>query len=206
MRPRHLLLLITVISFAAPLTGKDPMLDWGDAPDGPYPTLASSDGASHGVSALWLGDLVDAEPDGQPDATATGDDLADSADEDGIGLLWPLHPGAPSAVTVDSTGHGLLNAWIDFNGDGDWDDSGEQVAADLALSAGVNHLSFPAPSIPVADSTFARFRYTSLSSGGTLTATGSAADGEVEDHRIFGALFADGFETGGAGGWSTTQP
>ena len=44
-----------------PETG-DGELDWGDAPDGPYPTLAASIGASHMiVPGVYLGAMVDGE-------------------------------------------------------------------------------------------------------------------------------------------------
>ena len=58
-----------------------PPTDFGDAPDPTYPTLLASGGASHQITGLFLGAAVDGEPDGQPDATATGDDL-NNDDED----------------------------------------------------------------------------------------------------------------------------
>ncbi|MCU0611672.1 MAG: hypothetical protein MUE60_07795, partial [Candidatus Eisenbacteria bacterium] len=65
-----------------PLAGDQ--LDLGDAPDPSYPTLLASDGARHITgSAVYLGAGVDAELDGQPNAGATGDDLAGD-DEDGV--------------------------------------------------------------------------------------------------------------------------
>ena len=52
--------------------------DYGDAPDPTYPTLIASDGPYHWMAGgLTLGALVDWEPDGQPNATATG--LSDSS-------------------------------------------------------------------------------------------------------------------------------
>ncbi len=73
-------------------------LDWGDAPDKPYPTLASHNGAVHRIDPdVFLGRLVDGEADGQPTAASDGDDnhgpsLTD--DEDGVRFLTPLTPGA----------------------------------------------------------------------------------------------------------------
>ncbi|MEE3220823.1 MAG: hypothetical protein VX257_11185, partial [Planctomycetota bacterium] len=67
-------------------------LDYGDAPDddpGPpnFPTLLADDGARHDlVSALFLGADVDQDADGQPDSTATGDDLDGNNDDDGVTL------------------------------------------------------------------------------------------------------------------------
>ena len=102
-------------------------LDWGDAPDDPatpqYPTLAVNNGASHQVipGGLILGTSIDAENDGQPDPNALGDDNAGVPDdEDGITFTSPLGAG----------GAGVLNAWVDFNQDEDWDDLGEQIFTD----------------------------------------------------------------------------
>ena len=40
----------------------------------------------------------------------------------------------------------MLNAWIDFNVDGDWNDPGEQFFVDQALTGGVNNLTAAIPS------------------------------------------------------------
>ena len=59
-------------------------LDFGDAPQPPYPTLLSADGARHVlVPGVHLGQLAGAEPDGQPDANANGD--VSAADEEDLG-------------------------------------------------------------------------------------------------------------------------
>ncbi len=161
-------------------------LDWGDAPDdnitGIYPTLAVNDGARHGISGLLLGAQRDGELDGQPTAAADGDDLTgDPNDEDGIAFTAPLTRGGAGSVEVTATGAGLLNAWIDFNADGDWQDAGEQVFIDQAVNAGVNSLDIAVPADAVVGDTYARFR---LDSTGGLTPSGGALDGEVEDYRV----------------------
>src|SRR5205823_5695034 len=69
-------------------------MDFGDAPDLPYPTLLASNGARHRiVPGFYLGAGVDFEPDGQPNGTATGDDSNGSADEDGVIFSTPLYAG-----------------------------------------------------------------------------------------------------------------
>jgi hypothetical protein len=129
-----------------------------------------------------LGATIDAEPDGQPSA-ADGDDLFNLDDEDGIN--FPNHIVAGSNATVEviaGAAGGLLDAWIDFNADGDWLDSGEQIFASLPVAAGVNSLSFSVPLPPPAlGPTFARFR---ISSSGGLGPAGMALDGEVEDYMV----------------------
>ena len=165
-----------------------PAKDWGDAPDPTYPTLAASGGASHViVPHMFLGRCIDGEPDGQPDPNALGDDnnpvgLPD--DEDGVRFTSALIPGGVATVQVTASVQGKLDAWADFNSDGDWGDAGEQIFTSQQLLGGVNTLSFGVPTTyksgtPVC----ARFRF---SSTGGLSFAGPAYDGEVEDYIIRG--------------------
>jgi hypothetical protein len=145
-----------------------------------YPTRLEHDGARHTLGAAFLGRAVDAETDGQPNLDGSGDDLSGLPnDEDGVvvGILDVGH-GATLNVTVSALGR--LDAWIDFNRDGDWADTGEQVMMNLEAAAGVHQVGVPIPKGAQPGTTFARFR---LSTAGNLSFTGPAADGEVEDHR-----------------------
>ena len=165
-------------------------LDWGDAPDPTFPTLAISTGAYHVIRAgLYLGWLVDAELDGQPDPQALGDDMnppAQPSDEDGVQVTAPIYSGGIANIDVIASGSAggvggtaYLNAWVDFNSNGWWDAS-EQIFTDLILAAGTNSLTFNVPPVP-AGRRFARFRYSTQSN---LWTTGGAPDGEVEDHEL----------------------
>ena len=158
--------------------------DFGDAPK-PYPTLEADNGASHALSigGLRLGEAVDDELDGQPNSTATGDDNDDPLvdDEDGVHANNWFVPGLTSSITVTASDAGYLNAWIDFNRDGDWDDAGEQVAVGSLLAAGENIINVAVPGDAAEGATYARFRF---SSEETLAATGPAIDGEVEDYQF----------------------
>jgi len=160
-----------------------PELDFGDAPDPCYPTLLPL-GANHViVPGYSLGASVDAELDGQPDPCALGDDNDGNDDEDGVVFTTPLIPG--QVATVDVT-VGLfpafLNAWIDFNGDGDWADPCEQIFNDEIVFSGLSSLQFQVPASAAGNiDTFARFR---LSTAGGLQPTGPAPDGEVEDYKV----------------------
>ncbi len=63
---------------------------------------------------------IDGEPDGQPTAAADGDDvnpLSGPDDEDGVSF-YPLIIGQRSAIDVSVAGSGMIDAWIDFNGNG----------------------------------------------------------------------------------------
>ncbi len=164
-------------------------LDFGDAPDvNGYPTLLVDDGARHVVLAAdnpTLGVAVDTEPDGQPDTMHAGDDQNGTPDdEDGVdfGGVF-VEGGAPVDVTLTTgaTG-GLVNAWIDWNADGDWDDAGEQIATDLAIAAGGSSVvTVAAPADAIRGASCARFRIDTV---GGLTPMGLAMDGEIEDYPV----------------------
>ncbi|MDG2223431.1 MAG: Ig-like domain-containing protein [Rubripirellula sp.] len=156
-----------------------PTFDFGDAPE-PYPVLQSSDGAKHSLGDLFLGNLVDAEFDGIPSALADSDEN----DEDGIVAVTTIVAGDQptlSSLAVSASKPGKLDGWVDFNQDGDWDDSGEQVFESVALTAGENILPLTVPADSQSGETFARFR---VSEAGGLTPIGSVSNGEVEDHRV----------------------
>ncbi|MDA1052613.1 MAG: GEVED domain-containing protein [Planctomycetota bacterium] len=174
------------------VTDDDRIADFGDAPTAAqsgfassYPTLRADDGAQHLVGDLFLGRLIDSEPDGQPTSAADGDDNASTADEDGVVSISSLVASSTAATTssfaVVASQTGLLDAWIDFNQDGDWNDTGEQIFTSADVVASMNMLSFTLPSGTSAGQTAARFR---LSSTGGLTPTGAAGDGEVEDYVV----------------------
>ncbi|MDP1622124.1 MAG: S8 family peptidase [Bacteroidales bacterium] len=159
-------------------------MDFGDAPDVPYPTLLASNGARHTNTGLRLGVIIDNEPDGQPNASATGDDMnpPTADDEDGVVFTSPLVPGMMASVQVAASAPGMLNAWIDFNQVNIWADAGEFIFQNVPLAAGVNILSFQVPATAVVGFTYARFR---INSTGGLLFYGFAPDGEVEDYQVF---------------------
>jgi uncharacterized repeat protein (TIGR01451 family) len=161
--------------------------DLGDAPDplagmpGRYPTLRANNGARHlVVSGLFLGASVDVDADGQPNATATGDDINGLDDEDGVVLPAAFVARLDATVTVTASMAGRLDAWIDFNRNGIWE-AAEQIATSWDVVAGANDVTFPVPETAVAGTTFARFR---ISTAGGLKPDGPAANGEVEDYAV----------------------
>lgn len=160
--------------------------DFGDAP-APLPTTLAADGARHAVLPTGnptLGATVDIEPDGVPDASHMGDDLAGTPDdEDGVTFAGVLVPGTSSSVTVTTgaTG-GVLCAWIDWNRDGDWNDAGEKVVTNQTIAANQTvEIALAVPVGAVAGTACSRFR---LSTASNLMPTGAAPDGEVEDHVV----------------------
>lgn len=159
-------------------------VDYGDAPDPDYPTSAASNGASHTiVPGLSLGARVDQDLDAQPSLLANADDLAGTDDDDGVKFRGPLIPGTTATidVRVTSSGPAFLNAWIDFNGDGDWSDMGEYIARDIVVTSGQQTMTITVPAWAIPGTTFSRFRLSTIKG---LAVTGHAADGEVEDHML----------------------
>ena len=172
--------------------GNNESSDWGDAPS-PYATTRAQNGASHGTTqGLRLGDAFDADQDGRPSANADGDDVNGLLngtgtvidDEDGVGLLTPIVRGDGSnIIRVNVTNSGsspaYLQGWIDFNGNGNWTDPGEQIATNVVFAtSGASNITFTTPSNAVGR-TFARFR---LSQDQNLGPTGRSTTGEVEDY------------------------
>ncbi|MEM6780116.1 MAG: FG-GAP-like repeat-containing protein, partial [Planctomycetota bacterium] len=151
--------------------------DYGDAP-APYPTTLADGGASHAPVGPTLGSLRDEEADGTPSVLDDGD----GGDEDGV-TFGTIQVGALDAtVTVDvQGGNAKLDAWIDFDSDGNWGGRNEQIFASMDVSSGDNLLTFDVPPGAIAGETYARFR---LSTEGGLGHGGTANDGEVEDYAV----------------------
>jgi hypothetical protein len=170
--------------------------DWGDLPNlssggGNYITTLSVDGPRHSVIAgLKIGAKIDDETDGNPSPTATGDDGAgDFDDDDGLGIFARIDwkPGLTVRIpleTVNTTGQlAYFEAWIDWNGDGDFDDTGEMIADLAGSNMALNTtLVITAPTDMVLDKNIgARFRYSKTDN---MTPLGKVYSGEVEDYLI----------------------
>ncbi|MEZ5199545.1 MAG: sialidase family protein, partial [Bacteroidales bacterium] len=162
--------------------------DWGDAPDPNYPTYAASNGANHWIDGMtFMGNMVDPEPDGQPDPIAQGDDQdiyypPPNDDEDGVIFTSSIIQGQIATVDVYASVQGVLNVWFDFDGNGSWADAGEHVFIDVFLNPGLNNLIYMVPAGVIQGNTFARFRFSSMPG---LNFDGPAPDGEVEDYQVY---------------------
>ncbi|MBK7171627.1 MAG: hypothetical protein IPH84_00010 [Bacteroidales bacterium] len=172
------------------------LMDYGDAPDPTYPTLSANNGASHMVvPGVMLGNLIDVETEGQPNASATGDNTSNLNDEDGVLFNTPLIPGQFANLTIFSTAGFFVQGWIDFNADGDWMDPGEQILMDAPVVPGPNPFPYFVPPTTSTGPIYARFRLSSMQG---LPFSGPAPDGEVEDYRILniqtGMDFGDAME------------
>jgi CshA-type fibril repeat protein len=142
---------------------------------------------------MFLGSYVDPEDAYQASADALGDDNNQTGglgvdDEDGVTFpTLVVGQGAviPVAVTIRDAGAGqigFLNAWIDWNGDGDFLDSGEQILVNqFVFASGPVPVNVTVPSNAITDRPiFARFRIGTFNAG----PTGGADYGEVEDYMI----------------------
>ncbi len=163
-------------------------IDCGDAPDGPYPTLFANDGARHVLSPplFCLGKQVDGEFDGQPNASASGDDTAMSPDdEDGVSFPSQIIVGQSVAVSVTMTSAdaqaAILDAWIDFDNDGSWAQSADHCIQKQNIMPGVNSYGINIPATAALGQTYARFRLSRLVG---ISYTGTFNGGEVEDYAI----------------------
>jgi uncharacterized repeat protein (TIGR01451 family) len=176
--------------------------DYGDAPDtgastatGNYKTTQSDGGARHDIVAgLRLGSQIDADNGTLQNTNANADDTTGTPnDEDGVTFPNTLTTESGQTYTVpasvtNSTGNpSYLVGYIDFNQDGDFDDTGEKSATVTVPTNATNPRSFNVifntPSGIVAGSSYARFRLSNTQIQAEAS-TGNATSGEVEDYPI----------------------
>ncbi|NQT24947.1 choice-of-anchor D domain-containing protein [candidate division KSB1 bacterium] len=167
----------------------DQEMDFGDAPDSlespAYPTLLANNGARHIIKPnYYLGSSIDAESDGWSTPLSDGDDTNPSGgidDEDGVTMSPFIAPGQAVPITVVASDSGVINAWLDFNIDGDWADAGEHFIAAQPVVPGTNAFTLNVPAGASLGLTHARFRFSSVRQ---LSYNGQAPDGEVEDYVV----------------------
>ncbi|MEQ1750611.1 MAG: GEVED domain-containing protein, partial [Prosthecobacter sp.] len=161
----------------------NPTTDFGD-----FTSFGSASNAAN--ATLRLGALIDAEFAGTTNSTATGDDITGSDDEDGV-TLPTIIAGQTLTVPVvvtNTTGAGaFLNAWIDFNNDGDVLDLGEQIITNVNVTNGSSNTTItPSVTAPASALTGVnlgvRFRLTTTASPAATGVMGTL--GEVEDYVI----------------------
>ncbi|TWT83913.1 Dockerin type I repeat protein [Planctomycetes bacterium CA13] len=117
--------------------------------------------------------------------TTVDADPANVGTNDILGFLNPFDP-AGSNVNVVVTGTGLIDAWIDYDADGVFQDD-EQVFANAPANDGINRLTIPSrtddPDLTIGDTINTTMRVR-ISDGGNLRPGGVAIGGEVEDYII----------------------
>ncbi|NNL89055.1 MAG: hypothetical protein HKP25_08290 [Marinicaulis sp.] len=154
--------------------------DFSDAPVAPY-----GDPRHDIVAGIQIGasNTVETTAYNHPSANAdTGDD----------GVTIPaLEPSSISFIQVDVSGAGgLLQAWIDWDDNGDFTTSGDQIAADVSdggagdndgMVNGQIQLAVTPPAMASIGNTFARFRWSTQAG---VNSAITAPDGEVEDYQV----------------------
>ncbi|NJN76169.1 MAG: VWA domain-containing protein [Synechococcaceae cyanobacterium RL_1_2] len=180
-----------------PITISNPR-DFGDAPDTYGTNLANGGegvGASHIPNPnLFIGSSApDSEPDGLPNANATGDDANNTLDENPADFSFPALTTANTSysITVPLTNtlpagppsFAVVAGWIDFNGNGTFE-AGEGATANITNANTSATLTWNGIT-PVAGNTFVRLRINQgAASMTTANFNGALGSGEVEDHQI----------------------
>jgi uncharacterized repeat protein (TIGR01451 family) len=154
--------------------------DVGDAP-------VSYGNPTHTLGGIRMGASVDADASLLNNATATGDDVNNTDDEDGVTLTPLLPTGEITVVPVSiQNATGFLSVWFDWNADGDFNDAGEQMITAQAVAVGTTNLNIAVPITAIIGPTFARFRVctnnTALDNCNTPVST--VQSGEVEDYQF----------------------
>ena len=167
------------------------LLDYGDAPDSHYKTLLASNGARHPIVAghslgrtcrcrSWMASLQS----WRTGMTSIPCQSGRRRWRDLPAALVAGDPAARSLWTVDLRA-GMLDAWIDFNGNGVFDHPARASLGWYQSSrwspAAADRLTFAVPANAALGTTYARFR---LSIAGNLPPIGFAPDGEVEDYTV----------------------
>lgn len=147
---------------------EDPTLDYGDAPDS-YGTSLNDNGARHGITGLYFGASVSAEhfPKGVDD-------------DNGVSFVTGLETGLDSLVSFNVSVPGYVNAWVDWDQNGQFDND-EQVISQYLAQAGENRLIVEVPIDAQTGSTWARFR---VSNNSEIAPSGGVDSGEVEDLSV----------------------
>ncbi|HYE56418.1 MAG TPA: GEVED domain-containing protein [Chitinophagaceae bacterium] len=165
-----------------------PKSDFGDAPDSYDPIPEEK--ATHEFNCnLRLGATYDREWD----KTSSADAKADGADEDAISSVALLPRGAVTYVqdvkVYNNTGsNATLAAWLDYDGDGNFDPT-EGIVRTIPNNAAMQTVTLSWPGIYVSlragTVTYLRLRITSASNGMTVNnATRWYSNGEVEDYPV----------------------
>jgi len=177
--------------------GADVQIDFIEASNvreyGDLPSSYSVISAYHIPQGLRLGKILDAETTYQASTDAKGDDSNPSSfdDEDGVQpLLLPWPAGGTGYVGIDRYGCPdfptgcYINGWIDWNNDGDFDDSLEHIVNNTQVFRdGSSYPSFTTPSSYSNGYYYARFRICLTDTGCDDPGESPVTNGEVEDYR-----------------------
>lgn len=148
--------------------------------------------ASHVPQGLRLGSNVTVETTAASSANADGDDTNGGVDdEDGVQRdsndAWIPGASVDLLITINGcVGTCRLNGWIDWNNDGDFADTNEQIFNDQAVSNGDNQ-TFPitvdnSGSYATGDDVYTRFRICPAAGICNSISATDVNNGEIEDY------------------------
>jgi uncharacterized repeat protein (TIGR01451 family) len=177
-------------------------LDFGDA-QATGQTLLNDDGARHPITGLFLGEMIDSDPDGQPNADATGDDNdgdfdGNGDDDDGITFLIrdghgkaSLYSDAYNTLVAEVAGNqgGYLNVFLDFDStlkDNLFGTGMEHLVNDLWVNPGDNLVGFDLPVLggTLPRDAMIRFRICAKPDECNVPGGKAKSGGEVEDYVV----------------------
>lgn len=178
--------------------------DYGDAPDSGtgtgsvnYQTILADTGPRHildlvNAGQIFLGTCVDSDNGNLQSTNADQDDSTTNAgetigscssgdDEDGV-VIPTLIANQTATLQIEVGGNSChLDGWIDYNADGDFTDTNEQIFTDKVLTPGSHSENITVPAAMNYGNSYARFR---CSDTGGLEPTGHVTGGEVEDYLV----------------------
>jgi len=145
------------------------------------------------VSNLYLGTVKPDVDTGEwydsldDNLNGNDDDLAGVDDEEGVTFTGPLVKGKTTTFNVTVTNsvgvNSYINAWIDWNGNGSFADTGEQIVTEQIVSGSATvPINIAVPLTATSSTSYIRFRICSTA-GDCNTYSGVAKDGEVEDYQ-----------------------
>ncbi len=169
--------------------------DYGDWAHATTPSAATSAATSITSTNVRLGATVDADTSVTPNAAATADDTTGSDDEDGVTMPSSILQGQsvtiPVTVFNNNTIGKYLQAWIDFDNNGTFNDvdvtttGGERIynlVTPASPSQQTINVTFTVPATAsVGTQRGVRFR---ISDNAATTPTSSGATGEIEDYVV----------------------
>ena len=165
--------------------------DYGDSPIS-YEEL-NKEPAVHTTGDYYLGSSIDEEQGRW--SVSDGDDL--SVDDDGNGddedgVTFALYKGVvgdssitwnSSSIAVETSEDGYVSIWVDWQNDGQFTESDDDIVLDWAVDKGSNIYRMSIPGSVGNGTYWARVRFCK-DSGECNTISGHAATGEVEDSQV----------------------
>ncbi|MCG3865785.1 MULTISPECIES: GEVED domain-containing protein [unclassified Photobacterium] len=184
-------------------------IDKGDAPSS-YGKVGhrNEDVDGSGTPDLILGTVWDPDLYYFYSDDATGDNTTGEDDEDGVAIPVPADIIVATSTTLPITvtgNSGFLNIFVDLNGDGDFNDTGELVLDDYSVVNGINNVPITlnaAYTEGYNGDSFIRFRLCDAADN-CDSPIGTVANGEVEDYmfNLINQIILNGtvFEDNGKG-------